>query len=51
MRLVRYARLINSALQFRLEEQPDSIDLIMVLPLAASARVRVWRRQTWAWRA
>ena len=31
-RLVRYARLINSALLFRLEEQPDSIDLITVLP-------------------
>jgi len=31
-RLVRYARLINSALLFRLEEHPDSIDLIAVLP-------------------
>ncbi len=31
-RLVRYARLINSALHFRLEEQPDSIDLVTVLP-------------------
>jgi AraC-like DNA-binding protein len=31
-RLVRYARLINNALSFRLEEHPDSIDLIAVLP-------------------
>jgi AraC-like DNA-binding protein len=31
-RLARYARLINSALHFRLEEQPDSIDLVAVLP-------------------
>jgi hypothetical protein len=31
-RLVRYARLLNSAVRFRLEEQPDSIDLVMVLP-------------------
>jgi AraC-like DNA-binding protein len=31
-RLVRYARLINSALDFRVEEQPDSIDLVTVLP-------------------
>jgi AraC-like DNA-binding protein len=31
-RLVRYARLINTALDFRVEEQPDSIDLVTVLP-------------------
>jgi AraC-like DNA-binding protein len=31
-RLARYARLINSALDFRLGKQPDSIDLIAVLP-------------------
>ena len=31
-RLVHYARLINNALHFHLEEQPDSIDLVMVLP-------------------
>jgi AraC-like DNA-binding protein len=31
-RLVRYARLLNSALQFRVEQQPDSIDLVTVLP-------------------
>ncbi len=31
-RLVRYARLINSALDFRMEEQPDSVYLVTVLP-------------------
>jgi AraC-like DNA-binding protein len=31
-RLVRYARLINSDLHFRLEEHPDTIDLIAMLP-------------------
>ena len=31
-RLVRYARLINSALDFRLQEQPDSVYLVTVLP-------------------
>jgi AraC-like DNA-binding protein len=31
-RLVRYARLINNALDFRLEEQPDFVYLVIVLP-------------------
>ena len=44
-RLVRYARLINSALVFRLEEHPDSIDLVAVLP-ESSRRTSSMRRQT-----